>query len=149
MVLTARSRTQYDDGLIKTAMLRLVHTFQFKNFSVIFSWSFNQEFKDKHPLVSAKQNRNHEKIPYLFISVLYKTLTITFNIDKKGESIKGVSSPIRDHINDTGHTASIDDFYIIDIASSELDLLINESLFILRDRPTPNQQNSSIPLCLF
>ena len=40
-------------------------------------------------------------------------------------------------------------FCIINTASNELDLLIHESLLILRDRPTLNQENSSIPLCLF
>ena len=70
-------------------------------------------------------------------------------VNKKGKSIKGVSSSIRDHINDTGHNASLDDFCVIDNTSNELDLLIHESLLILRDRPTLNNQNSSIPLCLF
>ena len=70
-------------------------------------------------------------------------------VNKKGKNIKGVSSSIRDHIKDTGHNASIDDFCIIDNTSNEFDLLIHESLLILRDRPTLNQQNSSIPLCLF
>ena len=70
-------------------------------------------------------------------------------INKKGNSIKGISSPIRDHINDTGHSASIEDFCILDKVGNELDLLIHESLLMLRDRPTLNQQNSSIPLCLF
>ena len=58
-------------------------------------------------------------------------------------------SSIRDHIVNTDHSASINDFCIINTASNELDLLIHESLLILRDRPTLNQQNSSIPLCLF
>ena len=70
-------------------------------------------------------------------------------VNKKGKSMKGVSSPTRDHINDTGHNASIDDFCIIDNACNEFDLLIHESLLILRDRPTLNKQNSSITLCLF
>ena len=70
-------------------------------------------------------------------------------INNKGNNIKGVSSSIRDHINYTGHSASIEDFCILDKLGNELDLLIHESLLILRDRPTLNQQNSSIPLCLF
>ena len=70
-------------------------------------------------------------------------------VNKKGKSIKGAPSSIRDHIVSTGHSASINDFCIINTASNELDLLIHESLLILRDRPTLNQQNSSIPLCLF
>ena len=52
-------------------------------------------------------------------------------------------------VSSTGHSASVKDFCIFDNAGTELDLLIHESLLILRDRPTLNQQNSSIPLCLF
>ena len=70
-------------------------------------------------------------------------------VNKNGKSIKGAPSSIRDHIVSMGHSASINDFCIINTASNELDLRIHESLLILRDRPTLNQQNSSIPLCLF
>ena len=70
-------------------------------------------------------------------------------IYKKAKAIKGVSSSIRDHVSSTGHSASVEEFCILDSACTELDLLMHESLLILRDRPTPNQQNSSIPLCLF
>ena len=44
---------------------------------------------------------------------------------------------------------NFDDFCILDKANNNFDLLIHESLLILRDRPTLNQQNSSIPLYLF
>ena len=70
-------------------------------------------------------------------------------INKEGISIKGASSSIREHINETGHAASIDDFCILEKASNKFDLLIHDSLLISRDRPTINQQNSSIPLYLF
>ena len=43
----------------------------------------------------------------------------------------------------------IDDFCILDKTNNNLDSLIHESLLILRDRPTLNQQNSPIPLYLF
>ena len=66
-------------------------------------------------------------------------------INMKGISIKGASSSIRDRINETGHAASFDDFCILDKANNNFDLLIHESLLILRDRPTFNQQNPSIP----
>ena len=82
-----------------------------------------------------------------FLRWLYKSFGL--GVNKKGKSIKGAPSSIRDHIVNTGHSASINDFCIINTASNELDLLIHESLLILRDRPTLNQQNSSIPLCLF
>ena len=71
-------------------------------------------------------------------------------INKKGISIKGASSSIGgDHIKETGHAASFDAFCILDKANNNFDLLIHESLLILRDRPTLKQQNSSIPLYLF
>ena len=47
------------------------------------------------------------------------------------------------------HSESVEDFCTLDNAGTELDLLIHESLLILRDRPTLNQRNSSIPLCRF
>ena len=70
-------------------------------------------------------------------------------INEKGKTIKGVLSSIRDHVHSTGHSASVEDFYILDNVRNELDLLTHESLLIFRDHPTFNQQNSSIPLCLF
>ena len=70
-------------------------------------------------------------------------------INKKGNSVKGASPAIRDHIKDTGHSGSLDNFCIIDRTNNELDFLVNESLLILRDRTTLNFQSSSIPLCLF
>ena len=66
-------------------------------------------------------------------------------INKKGKTIKGVPSSTRDHVNSTGHSASVEDFCNLHNISNELDLLIHESLLILRDHPTLNQQNSSIP----
>ena len=70
-------------------------------------------------------------------------------LNKKGGSVKDTSSASRDHIKDTGHSASLDNFCIIDRTNNELDLLLHGSLLILRDRPTFNFQSSSIPLCLY
>ena len=55
-------------------------------------------------------------------------------------SLQGISasSAIRDHIKDAGHSASLDDFCIIDKTNNKLDLLIRESLLTLRDRPALN-----------
>ena len=55
----------------------------------------------------------------------------------------------RDHIKDTGHSASLDDSCIINKTNNELDLLIHDSLLILRDPPTLNFQHSSIPFAYF
>ena len=38
---------------------------------------------------------------------------------------------------------------VLDRANNDFDLLIHESLLILRDRPSLNSQQSSIPLALF
>ena len=70
-------------------------------------------------------------------------------INKAGLKIKGNSSAIGDHINQSGHAASLNDFSILDRANNDFDLLIHESLLILRDRPELNSQQSSIPLVLF
>ena len=48
-----------------------------------------------------------------------------------------------------GHAASLEDFSVLDRANNDFDLLIHESLLILRDRPSLNSQQSSIPLALF
>ena len=70
-------------------------------------------------------------------------------INKKGLSIKSTSSSTRDHVNATGHAASLNDFCILDKANNNFNLLIHESLLILRDCLTLNQQNSSLPLYRF
>ena len=44
---------------------------------------------------------------------------------------------------------SVNDFSILDRANNDFDLLIHESLLILRDRPELNSQQSSVPLVLF
>ena len=70
-------------------------------------------------------------------------------INKAGQKIKVSSSAIWDHINQSGHAASLEDFSVLDRANNDFDLLIHESLLILRDRPSLNSQQSSIPLVLF
>ena len=37
---------------------------------------------------------------------------------KRGKTIKGVSSSIRDQVNSTGHSASVEDFCILDNVSN-------------------------------
>ena len=70
-------------------------------------------------------------------------------IGKKGQPIKTSPSAISEHIKQTGHCANLENFTILEKANNEYDLLIFESLLILRDRPSLNAQNSSIPLVLF
>ena len=70
-------------------------------------------------------------------------------INKTGVSIMGASSSIRDHLNETGHAASFETFCILDNANNNFDFLMHNSLPILTDCPTFNQQNSSIPLNRF
>ena len=54
-------------------------------------------------------------------------------MNNKGNRIRSVSSSFMDDIKDTGNSASIEDFCIIDNVGNELDVLILESLLVLRD----------------
>ena len=67
----------------------------------------------------------------------------------KGRDNINETGTIRDHINEIGQAAPLADFGILDKANNNFDLLIHESLLILRGRPRLHQQNSSIPLYLF
>ena len=66
-------------------------------------------------------------------------------IGEKGQPTKTSPSAISEHIKQTGHCANLENFTILEKANNEYDLLIFESLLILRDRPSLNAQNSSIP----
>ena len=104
--------------------------------------SGNQESKSS----GSQEIKWHSKTSRHFIVCCREHL----GINRKGNSVKGaVKSAIKDHAKDTGRSASMDDFCIIDKANNELELLIHESLFILKDRPYLNFQSSTIPLCLF
>ena len=108
-------------------------------------------------MLSPTPTLNKEFIIYLLYQATYYGKTSRYFVvrckehlgtNKKGLNIKSAFSSIRDHINVTGHAASLDDFCILDKANHNFDLLIHESLLILRDRPTLNQQNSSTSLYL-
>ena len=68
---------------------------------------------------------------------------------KTGYKINNISSVIYNHSSSTEHSVSPEDLSIISSARNSIDLLIHESLLILRDRPTLNSQTSSIQLTLF
>ena len=70
-------------------------------------------------------------------------------IGKKGQPIRTSPLAISEHAKQTGHCATLEDFTILEKANNDFDLLIFESLLILRDRPSLNVQNSPIPLMLF
>ena len=71
-------------------------------------------------------------------------------INKLGQNVKSSGpSSIKDHICKTGHIATFENFSILAKTDNAFDLLIYESLLILRDRPSLNSQQSSIPLALF
>ena len=71
-------------------------------------------------------------------------------ININGRELSSLSpSSIRDHVKQTGHTASFDDFCVISKISNLYDLLIHESLLIQRDKPSLNSQQSSISMVLF
>ena len=70
-------------------------------------------------------------------------------INKAGQKIKSNCSAIGDHISKSDHNGSLEDFDILSKTENFFDLLIHESLLILRDYPSLNSQQSSIPLVLF
>ena len=70
-------------------------------------------------------------------------------INTAGQKIKNSSSAIEDNVSKTGHETSLENFEIISKADNSFELLVHESLLILRDRPSLNGQLSSIPLKLF
>ena len=55
---------------------------------------------------------------------------------------------ILQHLNNTGHTASLDDFKILSSCPSSNELMIHERLLISKLKPTLNVQGSSVPLLL-
>ena len=80
---------------------------------------------------------------------MLSTSGYNIRVNKNKKNTKGVSSFIRDHIQDTGHNAFIDNSCIINDIGNELDLLVHENLLILRDRTMINQQNSLIPISFY
>ena len=60
-----------------------------------------------------------------------------------------VWAKLRGHVGSTGHPVSVEDWSILDKASNEFDLSINESLLAMGDHPSLNFQKFSIPLFLF
>ena len=70
-------------------------------------------------------------------------------VSKTGYKMNNNSSAVYNHSSSTGHPVSSEDFEIISSTRNSMDLLIHESLLILRDRPNLNSQTSSIQLTLF
>ena len=58
------------------------------------------------------------------------------------------SSSVGDHVKQSGHEGTLEDFSIISKTSMTFDFHIHESLLIQRDRPTLNSQQSSISMVL-
>ena len=66
-----------------------------------------------------------------------------------GPSYISVLATIGDHIFKSGHNGSLEDFDIFSKTENSFDRLIHESFSILRNHPSLNSQQSSIPLVLF
>ena len=64
------------------------------------------------------------------------------------KSSKTKLTSILQHLNNTGHTASLDVFKIISSCPSSDELMIHESLLISKLKPSLNVQGSSFPLLL-
>ena len=58
-------------------------------------------------------------------------------------------SSIFSHTNASGHPANFDDFQVLSSSSDSYELMIHESVLIIKYRPNLNVQGSSIPLNLF
>ena len=58
-------------------------------------------------------------------------------------------STIKDHINNKKHFGHFNDFKIIDSCNNESDLRLLESLYLLKDRPSLNNNSSAVPLSIF
>ena len=97
----------------------------------------------------ARKNSDKYRIRLDLTKERLKVMGEHLGINKAGQKIKGSPSAIWDHINKSGHAASVEDFSVLDRANNDFDLLTHESLLILRDRPSLNSQQSSIPLALF
>ena len=59
------------------------------------------------------------------------------------------SSKIREHCESCGHGISIENFEMVSSGQSDMDLLILESLYIYKLKPSLNSDLSSIPLICF
>ena len=86
----------------------------------------------------------HGKTKRHFKVRAYDHLGITALNGKKVKIPK--ESAVFDHIVNTGHDASFDDFEIFTKEWDELRLLLRESLLIMRDDPPLNRYVKSIPL---
>ena len=113
-------------------------------------------FKDRFPILMCSSVVYSYKCPGCHALYYGKT---TRNLDtrcreylginKACQKIKGNCSAIGDHISKSGHNGSLEDFDILSKTENSFDLLIHESLLILRDHPSLNSLQSSIPLVLF
>ena len=120
---------------------RLSSYFRFKDrFSILMCSSVVYSYKCPgcHALYYGKTTRN-----------LDTRCREHLGINKAGQKIKSNCSAIGDHISKFGHNGSLEDFDILSKTENSFDLLIHESLLILRDHPSLNSQQSSIPLLLF
>ena len=122
----------------------------FKTHTVFFS------FKDRFPALIRSSVVYQFKCPGCHALYFGKTTRhlITrcmehLGINKAGQIIKVSPSAIWDHINKSGQATLVEDLSVLDRANNDIDLLIHEILLILRDRPSLNSQQSSIPLALF
>ena len=146
---------------VKTRLIRLVKQCYPKlKLEVIFTSpkriSFLFRFKDKLPSLICSSVVYRYRCPGCHASYYGKTtrnLVVRcrehLGINKAGQKIKSSPSAIGDHISKSGHDASLENFEIISRTVNSFDLLIHESLLILRDRPMLNSQLSSISLALF
>ena len=60
--------------------------------------------------------------------------------------MQGIQPAIKDHINQSGHAASLKDLSVLDRTNNEFDLLIHESLLFLWEKLELNSRQSPVHL---
>ena len=146
---------------VKTRLIRLIkQCYPELKLEVIFTApkriSSLFRFKDKLPSLICSSVIYRYRSPGCHASYYGKTtrnLVVRcrehLGINEAGQKIKSSPSAVGDHISKSGHDTSLENVEIISRTDNSFDLLIHESLLILRDRPSLNSQLSSIPLALF
>ena len=149
-----------------------VHTIDVWDGDRSFAINFKARATTKSEIiVSLNFNSTHSRIRLWHIQLWHShgytfRLILESSSVKRGKHMKGIywkmggkmtyklaaptPSSISDRVKQTGHTASIGYFCIISKTDNSYDLLIHESLLLLKGRPILNSQQSSLFLwCYF
>jgi hypothetical protein len=85
-----------------------------------------------------------------YIGKTIRHIEVRLNEHKKSNGLQSQSkSHIAEHARITGHCIDYEDFRVLGQANSDKILLIKESLYIAKHKPTLNNNQTSVPLNLF